>query len=100
MNTPSDRKTVRPNMKAILALFLTIMMMFIMIAPGQSARAQLKPPKEIVEEFWKLEVEGSRLTPQGWLTTAGFFVHPIPPSLQEPLVVVAKDFGVSQAKLD
>ena len=33
-------------------------------------------PKQVMEQFVRMEVEGKRLTPQGWKQLSAFFVHP------------------------
>ncbi len=57
-------------------------------ACAQSGTRETKSPKEVVEEFWKMETEGGRLTPDGWYKAGVFFVRPGPPP-QKKLITVA-----------
>ncbi len=58
-------------------------------AYGQSETKEAKSPREVVEEFWKLETQGRRLTPEGWRKAAIFFVHPGSPPQKKTLAVIS-----------
>lgn len=48
---------------------------------GQSPGPPTQSPKQVVDEYWKFETEGGRLTPEGWRKAQIFFVRsgPLPP---------------------
>jgi hypothetical protein len=55
----------------------------------QSGTKETKSPKEVVEEFWKLETEGGRLTLEGWHKAGIFFVRPSPPPQKKVIAVIS-----------
>jgi hypothetical protein len=75
-------------MKHILmvSLFLTVAALGVC---GQSGTKETKTAKEVVEEFWKLETEGGRLTPEGWYKAGIFFVRPSPPPQKKTIAVIS-----------
>ncbi len=48
----------------------------------------------MVEEFWKLETDGGRLTPEGWNKANAFFVRSTTPPTKRIILVIDKDFSV------
>jgi len=70
----------------ILSLFL---MVVASRACGQSGTIEPKSPKEVVEEFWKLETEGGRLTPKGWYNAGIFFVRPSARPQKKTIAVIS-----------
>ncbi len=59
--------------------------------------ASRKSPKDVVTEFVDIDVEGMRLTPQGWAQADAFFVQSTQPPQQNALVIIAKHYGVGEA---
>jgi hypothetical protein len=58
-------------------------------------KASTKPPKDIVEQFVKMDVEGARLTSQGWQEADALFVRPSEPPQPKVLLVIAWRYAVS-----
>jgi hypothetical protein len=50
------------------------------LSVAQSSVTQ-RTPLEVVQQFWSLESQGARLTPEGWEKTAKFFEDPDPPPM-------------------
>jgi len=60
-------------------------------------KASTKSPKDVVEQFVKMDVEGARLTPEGWHEADALFVKPSEPPQPKVLVVIAWRYAVSEA---
>jgi hypothetical protein len=76
-----------------------------LIAHSAGALAQSSPTTEptaleIVQAFWKLEVQGARLTPDGYSKTAGFFVDSELPRVYVMRLVVVSNGGIKENKLE
>jgi hypothetical protein len=68
---------------------LAILLIFVVaVATAQTSGTSIRSPKEVVEEFWKLEITGERLTPEGWNRTNRYFVHAIPPPSNSVIRVI------------
>jgi hypothetical protein len=62
------------------------------VASAQTAGNRLTSPQEVLQNFWKVETEGSRLTPDGWYRATEFFLgRPIPPPQEKVISVVPND---------
>ncbi len=61
-----------------------------------SMKAWAASPKGVVEQFVKLDVEGARLTAQGWNQADALFTKRTDPSQPTFLVVIARRYAVSQ----
>jgi hypothetical protein len=83
-------------MKTLLALALGTAAVAQAIA-GSSATLS---PKQVVEEFVKLDTDGTRLTPQGWGDSNKFFLHPEPFSTKLTISVVSNEIDVSEKPAD
>jgi hypothetical protein len=59
-------------------------------------KASTKPPKDVVEQFVKMDVEGARLTPSGWHEADALFVNPSEPPQPKALIVIARRYAVSE----
>jgi len=46
---------------------------------AQSVTPEQASPKEIIEDFCRIDAEGVRLTPDGWAKAAAWFARPSPP---------------------
>lgn len=62
-----------------------------------SASASAISQKEVVERFVKMDVDGARLTPQGWRTADTLFTKPSEPLQAKVLVVIVRSYAVSTA---
>jgi len=65
---------------------------------GQSDAEQLKSPKEVLEQFVKMELAGTRLAPEGWHKTTHFFVRPSLPVAHPKILVVSDGFGLTELR--
>jgi hypothetical protein len=61
---------------------------------AQSQKTDAKSPKEVVEQFVKMETEGGRLTPDGWREASAYFVHPSPFTPDAKVVLIGKSYSV------
>lgn len=60
------------------------------------ARAATEPsPKEVVEEFVKMDVDGDRLKPEGWRAADILFTKRSEPVYPPKIVVIARHYAVS-----
>jgi hypothetical protein len=82
-------------MKRLLAFAATLTLGTISLA-AQSPISQTKSPKEVVEEFLRMETEGGRLTPEGWAKAGAFFVRLSPPPRDRVIVVIARNYSVDE----
>lgn len=55
--------------------FVTMFMLGGSVIFTQAPNAAEKSPKEVVEEFWRMETEGGRLTTEGWYKASRFFIR-------------------------
>ncbi|MCU1239851.1 MAG: hypothetical protein JWO71_577 [Candidatus Acidoferrum typicum] len=55
---------------------------------AQVPTAPPRSPKDVVAEFWKMETDGGRLTPDGWYKASKFFVRSTPPPLNKVVHVI------------
>jgi hypothetical protein len=81
-------------MRLVPAVLLTAILTL-----GQTSTAPSKPPKAVVEEFWKMDTAGGRLTDEGWRASDHFFVHPIEPPKQKVICVFNYGFSVWDPKI-
>jgi hypothetical protein len=58
-------------------------------------KASTLSPKNVVEQFVKMDVEGARLTSEGWHEADALFVKPSEPSQPKDLVVIAWRYAIS-----
>jgi hypothetical protein len=80
-------------MKSILISALLIVLCTVLLH-AQSAE-QGKSPEAVVEAFWTLEINGGRLTQEGWYGAAKFFAaRPTQPPRDKNISVVSDDFKV------
>jgi hypothetical protein len=64
---------------------------------AQSSAGPTKSPKAVVEEFWKMETQGGRLTTDGWRSADRYFVRPIEPPNERVIGVVDNGFSIEDA---
>jgi hypothetical protein len=60
------------------------------------AETRTSSAKDIVEQFVKIDIEGLRLTGQGWGQADALFTKHTEPSQPKFLVVIGRHYGVSQ----
>src|SRR5690348_13735409 len=70
------------------------------IAWAQGAANPPKSPKAVVEEFFRFEANGGRVTNEGWQKGAAFFVHPIPQPRKMDISVIDKDYSVGDQPIE
>jgi hypothetical protein len=61
---------------------------------GQPVMAETRSPKQVVEEYWRLETSGGRLTAEGWDQAGRFFVRRSPIPSERVIIVVGQDYSV------
>jgi hypothetical protein len=80
------------NMKTLLLLSVVVGIAVFVV----SVRGSTTSPKDVMERFVKMDIEGARLTPQGWHEADALFVKPSEPSQPKVLVVIARHYAVSE----
>jgi hypothetical protein len=60
-------------------------------------KAATTSPKDVVDQFVKMDAEGERLTPEGWRQADALFVRPSEPPHTKVLLVIARHYAVSEA---
>lgn len=75
-------------MKSIRIVHLLVLIAVPTI-PSQAQTNATNSPKEVVEQFWKIETEGGRLTPEGWRKAEDFFLHPNPTPQKKTIAVIS-----------
>ena len=58
---------------------------------AKSPVAPEKSPKEVSEQFYRMERAGARLTPEGWHRAAGLFLRPGAPTQDKKIFIVKND---------
>jgi hypothetical protein len=76
--------------------FLLSVVVAVAFFPGP-VKASASSPKDVVEQFVKMDVGGARLTPQGWHDADALFVKASEPSQPAVLVVIGRRYAVSEA---
>jgi hypothetical protein len=71
----------------------TILLLSRPLQSGQSSAIRHGSPKEVVEDFWGIETNGGRLTPEGWHKTTNFFIRARPADLSVIHVIPRADNG-------
>jgi hypothetical protein len=74
---------------------ITIALAFCAISTlAQNSTLSAKSAKTVLEEYWRTETNGGRLTSEGWHRANSFYVHPIPPPHNKVIVVIDNDSSV------
>jgi len=60
----------------------------------QSSTEGTKSPKDVLEQFIRMDADGARLTRDGWYRTSRFFVRPVLPPPHKSVLVVSDTFEV------
>jgi hypothetical protein len=58
------------------------------------------PPRDIVEEVWKMGVSGELLTAEGWTRASGYFVEPNPKPQDKSFDVISNDYGFPDFRIN
>jgi len=67
---------------------------------AQSSSPQDNLPKNVVEQFCKIDAAGERLTPAGWHRADAFFVRPGPPAEDATVSIMEGDFFVGTPQVN
>ncbi len=65
----------------------------------QSNTEDTKSPKDVVEQFVKMDAGGARLTQEGWYRTAHFFVRPLALPQDKKILVVSDTFELREGEM-
>ena len=87
-------KRAKTKMKS---LFLFVIGLAASAGPAACARASAQTAKELVQQFVIFDVEGKRLTPEGWYKADALFARASQPSPNTNIVVIATHYAVSEA---
>jgi hypothetical protein len=79
-------------MKRSLRLAVSATVIFAAVLTQSSTRL----PRDTVEQFVKMDVEGERLTPKGWRNADALFVRQSEPLRPKDLIVIARHYAISQ----
>src|SRR6266404_6538578 len=84
----------RGETKMKLSFTFAIGLVLTAVVHGQSGREQAakKPPKEVLQEFVKMELGGARLSAEGRRKTARFFVQSSGLSQDGKILVLSDDY--------
>jgi len=85
-------------MRLILTVAAVLLSANVSAMPQKSAY-QTQSPGPVVEDFIKLELEGTRLAPQGWHKTAAFFVRSGPPPANLNILIVSARHELSERRI-
>jgi hypothetical protein len=58
-----------------LLILILVLTATVTSTAAQTLTPQQSAPVKIVEEFWKVETTGGRLTPEGWYKASAFFIR-------------------------
>ncbi len=83
-------------MKMFLAVALILVINGVFAFPQASQKAA-NSPKFVVEEYWKFETHGGRLSPNGWKSASRFLVRVPPMPATRRITVVSDDYSVWDA---
>lgn len=56
-------------------------------------------PVDVVQRFVRMDVEGKRLSPDGWREADQFFTRRNPPPREKNIVIIAKRYAVSHPRI-
>ena len=89
---------MKKNLKASIRIGL--ISFGVLSAFAVSGAGPIKSAKEVVQRFISLDVEGARLTSQGWRKADTFFAQSSEPPRQKTIVVIAKHYGLSEGAVN
>jgi hypothetical protein len=85
-----------PYGKTIVAFFLLVLTLnttLVVAVHAQEALAQTRSPKEVLEQFCRMDAEGKQLSPEGGTEVTGLLDFQ-KPWAQHPEIIVVKDYVV------
>jgi len=85
-------------MRLILTVAAVLLSVKVCAIPQKSTN-QTRSPSSVVEDFIKLELEGTRLAPQGWHKTSAFFVRSGPPPANLNILIVSDRHELSERRI-
>lgn len=68
-------------------------------APAQSS-SSANSPRAVVQDFWRTEIGGGRLTEDGWNRAGMFFLHPTSRPVNQPVLVILSGNRVDEVDKD
>jgi hypothetical protein len=78
------------------ALLFIVGMLF-----AQTESTQVTSHQDALESFWKMETQGSRLTPEGWYKASEFFSgRPSPPPQERAISIVSSSCSVGTTSVN
>ena len=77
------------NLVSILALMLAARPL-----PLAFPQPELAFPKQVIEQYWNYEVNGGRLTDEGWVRAGKYYYRPSAPPKLRTIVVIHPDYSV------
>ena len=85
----------------MLKIILVLSPFFAWYTPSQMSRSETRSPKEVVDDFWRLETNGGRLTSEGRRKAEEFLITSSD-SMADPktIEVVHKDYAVSEPTIN
>jgi hypothetical protein len=83
-----------PRGQPLRKIFASVI--FAALSAGVIGQASPRSPKDIVSEFVKLDVEGKRLSSEGWKHADELFVTPGPRPETKRIIVIAPGSSISQ----
>ena len=57
-------------------------------------------PEEVVDQFVRMDLEGVRLTPEGWRKADAFFVEHSDPFCPRVLIIIGRNYAISKPTVD
>jgi hypothetical protein len=84
---------------AWLTRIVSLILVTQVLSLAQSSAGPTKSPKAVVEEFWKMDTEGGRLSDEGWRAADRFFVRPIERPKEKIICIFDYGFNVSFQRL-
>jgi hypothetical protein len=78
------------------SLFITL---FVALLSAACANALAQEPIVVIQRFVRMDVEGKRLSADGWREADQFFTHHSTPPREKRIIVIAKRYKVSESTL-
>jgi hypothetical protein len=75
-------------------IFVCILALSLPAESFQATSVEESPAKRFIEEYWKMESNGGRLTAEGWNKANRFYVHAKPVPSHIKISVYANDFTI------
>jgi hypothetical protein len=75
-----------------------LLMIAIVALFALAAATSTTSPRDVVDQFVKMDLDGARLTPEGWHTADALFVKHSEPYRPDMLIVVGRSYAVSEGR--